>query len=128
MHQDWLYLKGISDLLLVQKIMHCIKLALKNMHSAENLKLFVSLPCPVCGFWQQQCYFHPATLCSLPKYTSHLPFMFSVQWAPVSRILAFNKKKIPNYLLPLAAPLYTETWNYNTCQDPHDPYLGGGGD
>lgn len=116
MHQDWLCLKGISVLLLVNKIMRCMKLALKKMHFTENLKLFVSRPCPVCGFWQQQCYFRPATLCSLPKHTSNLSFIFSVQWAPVSRILAFlfNRKKIPNYLLFLAASLYTETWNYNT--------------
>lgn len=115
MHQDWLCLKGISDLLLVNKIMRCMKLALTKMHFTENLKLFVSRPCPACGFWQQ-CYFRPATLCSPPKHTSNLPFIFSVQWAPVSRILAFlfNKKKIPNYLLFLAASLYTETWNYNT--------------
>lgn len=75
-HQDQSCLRGISDLLLLSNIIHYMKFALKKMHFAKNLKLFVSLSCPVCGFWQRPCYFCPATLCSLPKHTSNLPFFF----------------------------------------------------
>lgn len=105
------------------------------MDFAENLKLFVPLP-SLCGDSDNRSAISTLPPCVLFLNTQVIYLfwgffvcLFSVKWAPVSRILAFlfNKKKIPNYLLPLAVSLYTEKWKYNISVKTHMILIGCGG-
>lgn len=90
-NQDRLWRKGMTDWLLIKKIIQYVKFEWKKMHLTERLKPPVPLTYPA-GFWRWQSYLRggPATLCSLPKRMSIFFFFFStmrhVMRAPVSRI------------------------------------------